>query len=83
MVTSNLKQVRLMSDGIALAAVAPFEVGDRILVLFGDTPIPGTIDSTCNLADGGGPVWNVRTDASGRAYPVPESFLQRLSLAGH
>ena len=70
-----------MFDESVPASVALFDVGDRVLVLFGDTPIPGTIDSTCSLADGGGPAWNVRTDASGRAYPVSEEFLRLLSLA--
>lgn len=63
---------------VAPAITAPFKIGDRVLVLFGDTPILGTIESTYTPADGDEDGWNVRTDASGRPYPIHETFLRQV-----
>ena len=70
-VTSTTEAKCLLSD-----TEAPFQSGDRILVLFGDTPILGTIYSANCLAGGKVVAWNVMTDASGQTYPVHEGFLR-------
>lgn len=79
-----------MLDGITFAAKArclpvdtetPFHPGDRILVLFGDTPILGTIYNANTLAGGKVVAWNVRTDASTQTYPIHEGFLRHALVA--
>lgn len=90
MIVEGSQKGEVMFDGVVLAAEAmrllvdiqaPFQPGERILVVFGDTPIPGTIDSACSLAGSEALVWNVRTDASGQTYPIHEDFLRHVLVA--
>ena len=53
-----------------------FKVGEKVLVLFGDTPIPGILCSVYSLADNDEVMWNVKTNASGQTYPIHEGFLR-------
>jgi len=57
----------------------PYKVGDRVLVLIGDTLLPAVIEGPCEGAEAGETEWRVRRHGAGRAYQIPESFL-RLDL---
>lgn len=57
----------------------PYKVGDRVLMLIGDTLLPAIIESACEPTKASEPEWSVRRHGAGQAYQIPESFL-RLDL---
>ena len=63
-------------DGAPGPRMPGYGVGDRVLVLVGDTLLPGVIESMNSAAGAHETEWNVRRHGAARAYPVPEDFLQ-------
>ena len=66
----------LSVDGGPVPGTAGYGVGDRVLVLVGDTLIPAVIESVSSPAGTTIIEWNVKQHGAKRAYPIPESFLQ-------
>lgn len=65
----------LASPGTVSGAY-PYKVGDRVLVLIGDTLLPAVIEGACEAAEAGDTEWRVRRHGSGQAYQIPQSFLR-------
>ena len=66
----------LLTGVVAASGTHSYKVGDRVLMLIGDTLLPAVIEAACQPAGASEGEWSVRSSRARRVYQIPESFLR-------
>ena len=61
---------------VAGSGTHSYKVGDRVLMLIGDTLLPAVIEGACQPAGASEGEWIVKSSRAGRMYQISESFLR-------